>query len=229
MIQFLECSRKISEIFTLCIFIAALIVHQIAKQHGQLWFRVTVVLFLLMMAAITRFYRSKSKDLSIGQRVITKEISDADIAHGICSIVLNGFVLGLVWLFYNLEYINANIELLRVLSFIFMVLTFLSGAYLAYFNRTYKQNLRKFSYLKTLRLLLVGFMLCVPILEFFISKQLFILFFPYFFIFTLGFFREAFSECTSGKYIFYLLLSIFSILYLSYDIVCRFELVTILS
>lgn len=217
-------SGVLAELLVIAFFIFGMVVNEISRRKGFVCFRLLIIVFIIMMASLSSFYRDRSKNLSIGVTEIVKDVEYIDIFNAICAILSNLAVFGICYLFYNPEWFNHSVNCHKLLSCLYILSAYIAGNYLAYYNRTYKQNLRKFSFIALLKAALS----IAPFFLLFIEKicgghHHLIVSFPYYFVFTLGFFRIAFSECTNIKYTIFLILTIISLIYFSYDIVVRFN------
>lgn len=218
-------SKRLSELLVISIFICGIILNDIAWRWNFCWFRYTIIVFLFLMVPVSKFYRNQSIYLPISVTDNDKNLKDIDVFHVIAAILSNLASYGICYTLYNPDWYGNNSIYHFILSCMFILFTYIAGNYLAYYHRTYKQHLRHFSFIRPLRTFLCISPFIVLTIESYLERNLFLAIFPFCLIFTVGFFRTAFSECSTRMYYFFLILTAITIIYFSYDIMVRFETV----
>ncbi|KRH93006.1 putative transporter [Pseudoloma neurophilia] len=218
-----DAPKQFNEILIVCVFFAAMILNEIGIRKGFLWFKALIIVFIFLMLGISRYYRSISKDLTFGISEVVKDVENMDIFHAIFAITSQALVFALCWLLYHPDYFNNSYSWFYTLSLLFVIFSYISGNYLAYYHRTHKQNLRKFTYIEFLRSLLGVSLFGLFFLEQYCKSNYFITAYSFFAIFTIGFLRQAFSESSIGKCVFFMIVTAVVLIYFYFDIVRRFS------
>lgn len=218
----LKQSNSFYEILTLILFASVVVVHEIAKRYQSLYYRLFFFAFFFMVGGLARFYQENSDNIGVGSQIQT-ELKDIDTCNVVFAVAVNLTSFLLIFLMYNPEYINGSQLFLGLSSILLLICGFIAGEYMAYYNRTYKNNFKNFAYMKQVRLILLFFMMIPVAIESYTSNGTFITIFPYYLVYTLGFFRSAFSDCSQLKYSIFVIISLVIVVYFGFDLFSRFK------
>lgn len=221
-------TRTLTEGISLIIFCLSLGANEIARRHGQLFFRFAIPVLLFMAYSICLYYQRQSSYLPLGYS-ISRTVGEMDIFYMFGSLLCIFGVPALLYLIYNPSYYSDSWTTMLLLSIAVLALSFINGFIMSYYNSTYKQNMKKFNFISILRWIL-AVSIFIPIAVEAYYGNFLIFMFPVMFMYVLGVFFKAFNKKHKGviSYCFFLLIFV-SMAYFAFDVSERMSYINLFS
>lgn len=217
MFEYASESKILSQWTTILIWIASIVFYQFCNMYACYfrWNRILIFCFILLINNIQKYYKKQS--LSIGHgTVFHRNVRQNDIFTAMSALFIHIIIPVIVYFCYRPDIKRLNTPLRICLVSVLQICAFLAGYFFSYYSKTYKQNLRSFRYINTLKKL----MMMALVFSFYIQYKFdvyYIFLTPISFMYTIGAFFDVFTSPKTSK-IVYFCFALFILGYFCFDL-----------